>query len=66
MKKAIHRISKSTFRIDKGKSLIIYRKIPNITPGLIEVRQHFFGGLIFGGHFVLVYQDLKIRCYISL
>ena len=37
----------------------IYRKIPNISPGLIEVRKHFLGGLyseewpIFGGHFVL-------------
>ena len=49
----------------------MYRKIPNISPGL-EVRKHFFGGLysgglysgglVFGGHFVLVseYQDLKI------
>ena len=50
-----------------------YHKIPNISPGLIEVRKHFLegftfgggglysGGLIFGGHFVLVceYQDLK-------
>ena len=55
-----------------------YRKIRNISPGLIEVRKPFFGGLysgglylggpIFGGHFVLVseYQDLKIHCYISL
>ena len=49
-----------------------YRKVPNISPGLIEVRKHFlwglysggliFEGLIFGGHFVLVseYQDLEI------
>ena len=50
-----------------------YRKIPNISPGLIEVRKHilgglYSGGLIFGGHFVLVfeYQDLIINCYISL
>ena len=55
-----------------------YRKIPKISPGLIEVRKHFWGayirrglysgGLIFGGHFVLVseYRDLKIQCYISL
>ena len=55
-----------------------YRKIPNISPGLIEVRKHIFGGLysgghifgglVFGGHFVLVseYEDLKIHCYISL
>ena len=57
---------------------MIYRKILNISPGLIEVRKHFLGGLysgglysgglIFGGHFVLVaeYQDLKIHCYMSL
>ena len=55
-----------------------YRKIPNVSPGLIEVFKHFLGGLysgglysgglIFGGHFVLVseYPDLKIYCYISL
>ena len=42
-----------------------YRKIPNVSPGLIEVFKHFLGGLysgglIFGGHFVLVSscQDL--------
>ena len=53
--------------------VVIYRKIPNISPGLIEVRKHFLGGLysgglIFGGHLVLVseYQDLKIHCYILL
>ena len=60
--------------------ILIYRKTPNMSPGLIEVRKHFFGGLyssglifgggglILGGHFVLVseYQDLKIHCYISL
>ena len=47
-----------------------YRKIPNISPGLKEVRKHFLGGLysgglIFGGH-VLVsqYQDLKVHCCI--
>ena len=57
---------------------VIYRKIPNVSPGLIEVSKHFlascirgeliFGGLIFGGNFVFVseYQDLKIHCYISL
>ena len=40
-----------------------YREIPNISPRLIEVRKHFLGGLIFGGHFVLVseYKDLKIH-----
>ena len=60
--------------VDPFVSYFVYRKIPNISPGLIEVRKHFLeglysgGGLIFGGHFVLVseYQDLKIHCYISL
>ena len=27
----------------------VYRKIPNVSPGLIEVFKHFWGGLIFGG-----------------
>ena len=44
--------------VDKGKLLLIsifekcaikiknvYRKIPNVSPGLIEVRKHFLGGL---------------------
>ena len=46
---------------------MLYRKIPNISPGLIEGRKHFFGGLYsgglkFGGYFVLVseYKDFKI------
>ena len=55
-----------------------YRKIPNISPVLIGVHKHFWGGLyleglifgwlIFEGHFVLEseYQDLKIHRYISL
>ena len=59
--------------------VLVYRKIPSISPGIIEVRKHFLeglysggayirGGVIFGGHFVLVseYQELKIHCYISL
>ena len=48
-----------------------YCKIPNISLGLTEVRKHllgglYSGGLIFGGHFVLVseYQDLKSHCFI--
>ena len=54
-----------------------YREIPNVSPGLIKVFKHFLvglysggayirGGLIFGGHFVLVseYQDLKNHCFI--
>ena len=32
--------------------LLHYRKIPNISPGSIEVRKHFFGGLIFGGAYI--------------
>ena len=56
----------------------IYRKILNISPGLVEVCKHFFGGLylggiifgglIFGGYFLLEseYQDLKIHCGIWL
>ena len=50
---------------------VVYREIPNISPGLIEIRKPFWGayirgGLIFGGHFVLVseYQDLKNHCFI--
>ena len=55
-----------------------YRKIPNTSPGLIDLRKHLLGayirgaynrGLIFVGHFVLVseYQYFKIiYCYISL
>ena len=51
--------------------ILTYRKIPNISPGLIEVRKPFLGGLysgglIFGGYFVLVskYKNLKIHCRI--
>ena len=52
------------FKIDK-----IYRKIPNVSPGLIEVRRPFLGGLYsggLGGHFLLVseYKDLKIHHYV--
>ena len=31
------------------KELLEYRKIPNISPGLIKVRKPFFGGLYSGG-----------------
>ena len=55
----------------KRKNYLQYRKIPNISPGLMEVCKHFLGGLysrglIFGGHFVLVpeYQDLLL--YIAI
>ena len=45
---------------------MVYRKIPNISPGLIEVRKPFLkglysGGLIFGGEFVLVVREAYIR-----
>ena len=39
-------------------SLIAYRKIPNISPGLIEVRKHFLGGLYSGG---LIFRRAYIR-----
>ena len=29
-----------------------YRKIPNISPGLIEVRKHFLGGSYLGGGYI--------------
>ena len=31
------------------KAHVAYRKIPNISPGHIEVRKHFLGGLHLGG-----------------
>ena len=47
------------------KNGVKYRKIPNVSPGLIEVFKHFLGGLysgglIFGGHFVLVSEYLNL------
>ena len=73
-------LDKNTFTMFMKITNIVlaYRKIPNISQGVIEVRKHFLGayirgglysgGLIFGGHFVLVseYQDLEIHRYISL
>ena len=53
-----------------------YHIIPNISPALIELRKHFWGGLlswglysgglIFGGHFSLVseYENFEIYRYI--
>ena len=38
--------------------LFAYRKIPNISPGLIEVRKHFLGGLYSGG---LIFGGAYIR-----
>ena len=35
--------------VRKSSSFMRYRKILNISPGLIEVRKHFFGGLYLGG-----------------
>ena len=53
-----------------GYKTVLYRKIPNVSPGLIEVRKYilgglYSGGLIFGRHFVLMseYQDLKNHCF---
>ena len=55
-----------------------YRKILNISPGLINICKHFLEGLytggfingrlIFGGHFVLVsgYQDLNLWLYVEI
>ena len=55
-----------------------YCKIPNISPGLIEVRKHFLGGLysgglysgglhsdglIFEGHFVLVSEYQDLKIH---
>ena len=31
---------------------VTYRKIPNMSPGLIEVRKHFLGGLYWGGAYI--------------
>ena len=52
--------------------LLTYRKISNISPGLIDIFKHIFGGLCFGGlifrgHFVLVsaYQDFKVYYHIN-
>ena len=50
---------------------MIYRRMPNVSPDLIEIFKHILGGfyfdglyserLIFGGYFVLLsaYQDFK-------
>ena len=41
--------------IENVKIILIhstYRKIPNISPGLIEVRKHFLGGLYSGGAYI--------------
>ena len=45
-----------------------YRKIPNISPGLVEVRKTFLGDLyseghIFGGHFVKTSKFIVIYSY---
>ena len=32
--------------------IMTYRKIPNISPGLIEARKHFLGGLYSGGAYI--------------
>ena len=37
------------FRTRHNDYRYLDRKIPNISPGLIEVRRHILGGIIFGG-----------------
>ena len=54
----------------KNPSICKYHKISNISPGLIDIFKHIlgslysqgliFGGLIFGGHFVLVFAYSKL------
>ena len=41
-------------------SVYIYRKIPNISPGLIDVLKHF-GGLAFGGAYILRVFCVSVR-----
>ena len=41
---------------------MIYRKIPNIIPGLIEVRKHFLGGLYSGGLYLGEAYILRAFC----
>ena len=49
-----------------------YRKIPNISPGLIEVRKHILGGLYSGAYIRRAFcvsvrvSRPQIHCYISL
>ena len=38
--------------------IYLYRKIPNVSPGLIEVFKHFLGGLYSGG---LIFGGAYIR-----
>ena len=35
-----------------GYKTVLYRKIPNVSPGLIEVRKYIFGGLYSGGAYI--------------
>ena len=51
---------------------LIYRKIPNISPRLIDIFKHIFGGVTFRGDytqrdFVLAsaYEDIKIHDFFS-
>ena len=37
------------FSSDNFNNIYTYRKIPNVSPGLIEVFKHFLGGLYSGG-----------------
>ena len=50
----LHRnhISERNFLSFKYNSVNKYRKIPDISPGLILFQMHFFGGLITGGVYI--------------
>ena len=59
--KIVHSFFLYYYLIIQEKSVIYikkYRKIPNISPGLIEVRKHFLGGLYSGG---LIFGGAYIR-----
>ena len=38
--------------LNRSITVMLYRKIPNISPGLIEVRKHFLEGLYSGGPYI--------------
>ena len=51
------RLTKDSF-LTPQKDILVYRKIPNVSPGLIEVFKHFLGGLYSGG---LIFEGAYIR-----
>ena len=64
---------RGTIRMGENHSKLIYRKIPNISAGLIDIRKHFWGGLyseglywglIFGGH-LCWYMGIKTLTFIG-